>query len=192
MTVPSPATMDFFLTRRSRPARLLQRPVPTGAELRPILTAAARVPDHGKLEPWRFLVLEKPALDRLARKARLRGTALALDPERLQKGVAQFADADLVVAVVTVPRPTDKVPEFEQLLSAGAVCVTLLNACLASGWDASWLTGWHVHDPDFARDALGLATGERIAGLIHIGTAAAVPPDRPRPDLDAITTWVRD
>ncbi|MCB2116055.1 MAG: nitroreductase [Rhodobacteraceae bacterium] len=192
MTTPNPAAMEFLLTRRSRPAKLLRPPVPTEAELMPILTAAARVPDHGKLEPWRFLVLEKPALTRLARLAQARGEALGLDPERIAKGVAQFADADLIVAVVMVPRPTDKVPELEQVLSAGAVCLTLVNACLASGWDASWLTGWHVHDADFAANALGLAEGERIAGLIHIGTATSAPPDRPRPDVVAITTWVRE
>ena len=191
MTTPNPEAMEFFLTRRSRPAKLLRPPVPSEAELVPILTAAARVPDHGKLEPWRFLVLEKPALTRLAPLARARGEALGLDPERIEKGVAQFADADLIVAVVMVPRPTDKVPELEQVLSAGAVCLTLVNACLASGWDASWLTGWHVHDPEFATTALGLAPGERIAGLIHIGTAPSAPPDRPRPDIAAITTWVR-
>lgn len=192
MTQPNPAAMEFFLTRRSRPAKLLRAPVPTAAELRPILTAAARVPDHGKLEPWRFLVLEKPALTRLAALARTRGAAMGIDPDRIDKGVAQFADADLVVAVVMVPRPSDKVPEIEQILSAGAVCLTLLNAALASGWDASWLTGWHVHDPEFSREGLALAAGERVAGLIHIGTATSVPADRPRPDTGAITTWVRE
>ena len=191
MTDPNPAAMEFFLTRRSRPAKLLRAPVPTEAELRPILLAAARVPDHGKLEPWRFIVLERPALTRLAKLARARGAVIGVEPARIEKGVAQFADADLVVAVVMVPRPTVKVPLIEQVLSAGAVCVTLLNAALASGWDASWLTGWHVHDAQFCRDGLGLAEGERIAGLIHVGTAIAVPPDRPRPDLDAITAWVR-
>jgi nitroreductase len=192
MTTPNPAAMDFFLSRRSRPAKLLRPPVPSEAELMPILTAAARVPDHGKLEPWRFLVLEKPALTRLAGLARARGEAMGIAPDRLDKGVAQFADSDLIVAVIMVPRPTDKAPEIEQVLSAGAVCLTLLNAALASGWDACWLTGWHVHDPDFARGALGLAEGERVAGLIHIGTAASAPPERPRPEVAAITTWVRD
>lgn len=191
MTTSNPAAMEFFLSRRSRPARLLRPPVPTQAELMPILTAAVRVPDHGKLEPWRFLVLEKPALIRLAALARARGEAMGLAPDRIDKGVAQFADADLIVAVVMVPRPTDKAPEVEQVLSAGAVCLMLLNAALASGWDACWLTGWHVHDPEFARGALGLAAGERVAGLVHIGTAGSEPPDRPRPDVAAITTRVR-
>jgi nitroreductase len=189
MPVPNPAAMEFFLTRRSRPAKILRAPVPTRDALLPILTAAARVPDHGKLEPWRFIVLEKPALTRLAALAETRGAAMGLDPDRIAKGVMQFADADLAIAVVHVPRSTEKVPAIEQVLSAGAVCLTLVNAALASGWGASWLTGWHVHDADFCREGLGLDEGEWVAGLVHIGTETNTPPDRPRPDISAITTW---
>jgi len=189
MPVPNPAAMEFFLTRRSRPARTLTAPVPTRDELMPILTAAVRVPDHGKLEPWRFIVLEKPALMRLAALAAERAPGLGLDDEGARKGIAQFADADLAVAVIAVPRPTDRIPEHEQRLSAGAVCLTLLNAAMASGWGACWLTGWHVSDPDFRRDGLGLQPGEWVAGLIHIGTETSVPPDRPRPDVAALITW---
>lgn len=192
MPVPNPAAMEFFLTRRSRPAKILRAPVPTREELEPILTAAARVPDHGKLEPWRFIVLEKAALTRLAMLAETRGAAMGLDPDRVIKGVMQLADADLAIAVVHVPRTTEKVPEIEQILSAGAVCLTLVNAALASGWGASWLTGWHVHDGEFCREGLGLAEGEWVAGLIHIGTETNTPPDRPRPDIAAITTWVNE
>ncbi|MGB3316753.1 MAG: nitroreductase family protein [Albidovulum sp.] len=190
MPVPNPAAMEFFLTRRSRPAKILRPPVPMREELIPILTAAARVPDHGKLEPWRFIVLEKPTLTRLAALAETRGAQIGLDPDRIAKGVMQFADADLAVAVIFVPRPTEKVPHIEQVLSAGAVCLTLVNAALASGWGASWLTGWHVHDPDFCREGLELEEGEWVAGLIHIGTENTAPPERPRPDIAAITTWV--
>jgi nitroreductase len=103
---------------------------------------------------------------------------------------AQFSDAHLAVVVVFSPKPSEKIPEFEQLLSAGAVCLSLLNAALAAGWGGNWLTGWAAHDATFARTQLGLAPHERVAGLIHIGTETAAPPDRPRPDLDAITTWV--
>jgi nitroreductase len=103
---------------------------------------------------------------------------------------SQFSDSHLAVAVVYSPKPSDKIPEFEQLLSAGAVCLSLLNATLAAGWGANWLTGWAAHDPEFVATHLGLAPRERVAGLIHIGTETAAPPDRPRPDLDAITTWV--
>lgn len=192
MPIPNPAAMEFFLNRRSRPAKILTAPVPSREELLPILTAAARVPDHGKLEPWRFLVLEKQALARLAALARRRGAEMGLEPERIEKGVLQLSEADLAVAVVHVPRPTVKVPEIEQILSAGAACLTLLNAALASGWGASWLTGWHVHDAEFCREGLGLGAGEWVAGLIHIGTETTTPPDRPRPDLAAITTWVSE
>lgn len=189
MPDPNPAALSFLLTRRSRPAKTLTTPVPSRDDLAPMLTAAARVPDHGKLEPWRFIVLERDALLRLADVARRRGQAMGLDPDRIDKGALQFADAHLAVAVVHVPRPTDKIPAIEQTLSAGAVCVSLLNAALASGWGACWLTGWHVHDPDFCREALELAPGEWVAGVIHIGTETSVPPDRPRPDLDSIVTW---
>ena len=190
MPAPSPEAMDFFLTRRSRPARILTTPVPDRDALVPILTAAARVPDHGKLVPWRFMVLEKAALARLAGLAEKCGRELGLEAERIEKGVSQFAGSDLVVAVIHVPRPTDKVPEIEQILSSGAVCLSLLNAALASGWGACWLTGWHVHDPDFCREGLNLAAGEWVAGVIHIGTEKQAPPDRPRPDITDITEWV--
>ena len=190
MPAPNPAAMEFFLTRRSRPAKILRPPVPDRDALLPILTAAARVPDHGKLEPWRFIVLEKPALARLAALAEIRGAGMGLDPDRVAKGVMQLADADLAVAVIHVPRPTDKVPAIEQVLSAGAACLSLVNAALASGWGASWLTGWHMHDAEFCREGLGLADGEWVAGLVHIGTETSAPPERPRPDIAAITTWV--
>ncbi|MCB2111352.1 nitroreductase family protein [Albidovulum sp.] len=182
--------MDFLLARRSRPAKLLRPPVPERDEIMAVLTAAARVPDHGKLEPWRFVVLERPALVRLATAARARGAELALDPDQAAKGVAQFSDAHLIVAVIHSPKQSEKAPAIEQMLSTGAVCLSLLNAALASGWGACWLTGWVAHDPAFAREAYGLAPGEVVAGLIHIGTAASVPPERPRPDLAAITRWI--
>lgn len=191
MPAPNPAALEFFLTRRSRPARTLVAPVPTRDELTVLLTAAARVPDHGKLEPWRFVVYEKPALTRLAAAARALAEAKGMDMDAAAKGIAQFADADLVVAVVKRPLPTDRIPEIEQVLSAGAVCLTLLNAAQAAGFGSNWLTGWHVDDEGFRRDAMGLAGGEWVAGLIHIGTETSVPPDRPRPDIAAITTWVQ-
>jgi nitroreductase len=190
MPAPNPAALDFLLTRRSRPAKTLGLPVPDRAQLMPLLTAAARSPDHGKLEPWRFIVLGRPALLRLAGLAEARGTALGLDPDRIAKGVRQYADAQLAVAVVASPRPSETIPQIEQHLSAGAVCLALVNAALAAGWGANWLTGWAAHDPVFRTEALGLAPQEFIAGIIHIGTETAVPPDRPRPDLSAIVDWV--
>ncbi|WP_292286495.1 nitroreductase [Marivita sp.] len=183
------AVLDFLLTRRSRPAKLLQAPAPDRAELMPLLTAAARSPDHGKLEPWRFVVLQGAGLTRLAEAIGRHGAATGRPPEDIAKARQHFEDSPLCVAVIEVQKPSDKIPAIEQSYSAGAVCLALLNAALAAGWGANWLSGWPAHDPAFCESALGLAENERVAGFIHIGTASATPPDRPRPEIDAITTW---
>lgn len=183
------AAMDFLLRRRSVPAKTLGEPAPGRQALEPILRAAARVPDHGKLEPWRFVVLERAALERLATLVEAVGEARGEAPEAVAKQRAQYADAPLAVAVVSSPKPSEKIPEFEQLLSAGAACLSLLNAALASGWGANWLTGWAVYDARFRAEGLGLAEHERVAAVVVIGTAGSAPPDRPRPDLEAIVTW---
>ena len=190
MPRPNPQALEFLLTRRSRPAKTLTGPAPDRAALIPMLTAAARTPDHGKLEPWRFIVLRGAALARLAALVRERGAALQMAPEQIDKMQHQFASADLAVAVIASPKPSQKVPESEQLHSAGAACLALLNAALASGWGANWLSGWASHDRAFVEQGLGLAGHETVAGFIHIGTQTSEPPDRARPDLDAITSWV--
>lgn len=190
MPTPNPAALDFLLTRRSRPAKTLRAPVPKREEIEVLLTAAARTPDHGKLEPWRFIVLEKPALTRLAGMIPERARALSIEADKIDKAIAQYRDADLAIAVVESPVISGKIPPVEQSYSAGAACLALLNAALASGWGANWLSGWASHDPLFCRDGLGLAPHERIAGLIHIGTETNAPPERPRPDLAAKTTWI--
>lgn len=190
MPPPNPAALDFLMTRRSRPAKTLTTPVPDRTIIATLLTAAARTPDHGKLEPWRFIVLTKPALGRLADMVPARGAALDIDPEKITKAHAQYANADLAIAVICSPKPSDKIPQIEQTYSAGAVCLALVNAGLAAGWGANWLSGWPSHDRDFVRNGLGLADHETVAGLIHLGTETSVPPERPRPDLGAITTWV--
>jgi len=192
MSDPRPEVLDFLMTRRSRPAKTLVTPVPTREELAPILTAAARTPDHGKLEPWRFIVLEGAALQRLAENVTKRGPQVGIEGVKLEKARSQFADAELVVAVVSSPVPSPKVPEIEQILSAGAVCLSMLNAALASGWGANWLTGWMASDRTFLRNGLSLSKSEFVAGFIHIGTERIVPPERPRPDVEAITTWVSE
>jgi nitroreductase len=189
---PRPEVLDFLLTRRSRPAKTLTTPVPDRATVDTLLTAAARTPDHGKLEPWRFIVLERGANLRLAGLTRDRGADAGLEPEKLEKSARAFEDAHLVVAVVASPKASDKVPEVEQVLSAGAVCLALVNAGLAAGWGANWLTGWMAFDRPFLSEGLGLADQEFVAGFIHLGTETNVPPERPRPDLSAITTWVSE
>lgn len=190
MPARNQAAFDFLLTRRSRPAKTLTTPVPDRAALEQLLTAAARTPDHGKLEPWRFVVLAKPALTRLAAMVAERGAALGIDHDKITKAHDQYANADLAVAVISSPKPSEKIPQIEQVYSAGAVCLALLNAGLAAGWGANWLSGWPSHDRDFVRSGLGLADHENVAGLIHLGTETNAPPERPRPDIAAITTWV--
>lgn len=185
------AALDFLLTRRSRPAKTLTGPVPDADALQSILTAAARTPDHGKLEPWRFIVLEKTALRRLASDVVLRGAALTLSAEQVAKAQAQYANADLAVVVVSSPVQSEKIPLIEQVYSAGAVCLSMLNAALAAGWGANWLSGWPTHDRVFVEQSFGLTADESVAGIIHIGTETNPPPERPRPDLDRITSWIR-
>ena len=184
------AALDFLLTQRSRPAKTLKGPAPDRETMTKLLTAAARTPDHGKLEPWRFMVLERAALDRLAVAVEARGKELGIDPDKLAKAVAEYANSPLAVVVVSAPKPSEKIPQIEQVYSAGAVCLALVNASLAAGWGANWLSGWATHDETFRKSAFGLSEDERIAGVIHIGTEGAVPPERPRPDVAALTTWV--
>ncbi|OSP55704.1 nitroreductase [Pseudoruegeria sp. SK021] len=190
MLAPNPDALTFLQTRRSRPAKTLTGPYPSRADLIPLLTAAARTPDHGKLEPWRFIVLTGDALTRLATIARQRGDELGLDPEPIAKMEDQFLRSGCAVAVIEIQRDSEKIPALEQTYSAGAVCLSLLNAGLASGWGANWLSGWAAHDRVFMEQGLALAPHERIAGFVHFGTETAAPPERPRPDIDTITTWL--
>ena len=190
MPDPNQAALEFLLTRRSRPAKTLTGPVPSREELAPILQAALRSPDHGKLEPWRLIVLEGAALARLAALVPETGARLGRSSEEVTKAQDQFANSDLAIAVIEVSRPSPKVPAIEQTYSAGAVCLALLNAALASGWGANWLSGWASHDRAFVRNALELQDNERVAGFIHIGTETAAPPERPRPDPDQVVSWV--
>ncbi|MFN7004257.1 MAG: nitroreductase [Roseinatronobacter sp.] len=187
MPTASPV-MNFLLTRRSRPAKMLTAPAPDRAELSQLLTAAARVPDHGKLEPWRFIALTPPALTRLAAAVAARATEKDLPPDACEKAVTTFTGSPLVVAVVASPKPSEKIPEIEQTLSVGGVCLSLVNAALASGWGACWLTGWPAMDRP-VQESLGLAPHEWIAGFVHIGTSNITPPDRPRPDIAHLTEW---
>lgn len=192
MPDPNPHALEFLLSRRSRPAKTLEPPVPDRDTLTTLLTAAARTPDHGKLEPWRFIVLERAALERLAGLARERAAALGHDAEKADKGASQFEQGNLAVAVIEVQKPSEKIPALEQTYSAGAACLALLNAALAAGWGANWLSGWPSHDRTFMASGLGLSENERIAGFVHIGTETSAPPERPRPDLDRIVTWISD
>lgn len=184
------AALAFLAARRSRPAKLFSHPVPDRAQLEEILTAALRVPDHGKLEPWRLIVVQGAAFRRLADLAEARAHELGGDAEKIAKGRGQYDLGKLAVVVIASPKPAPKIPAAEQLLSAGALCLNILNAAEAAGWGANWLTGWPAHDPDFAARAFGCQGEETVAGIVHIGTPAEDGPDRPRPDLSRLVTWV--
>lgn len=184
------AALDFLATRRSLPAKTFTAPVPSRDEMMEILTLATRVPDHGKLEPWRLLVLSRDALLQLADLAETRAKALGGDAEKIAKGRGQFDLGQCAVVVISSPKPVEKIPLTEQMLSAGALCMNLVHAATAAGWGASWLTGWPAHDPEFRMQAFGCRSDETVAGIIHIATPTALPPDRPRPDLGQIVSWV--
>ena len=192
MPTPNQAALEFLLSRRSRPSKMLTGPVPDRAALQPILQAALRSPDHKKLEPWRLIVLERDALERLAALVVRIGEATGRDPAEIEKQRQVYAGGELAIAVIGSPVAQEGVPVVEQVLSAGAVCLGLLNAALASGWGANWLSGWASHEPSFGQDGLQLAVGEFVAGIIHIGTETAEPPDRPRPDMEAKVSWMSE
>ena len=189
MPEPRPEVLDFLLTRRSRPAKTLVEPGPDRAELMRLLTAGARSPDHKKLAPWRFAVIEGGARDRLASAAADRLGELGREAE-IEKCAGQFRHGAVVVVVISSPVPDEGAPEWEQQFSAACVCLGVLNAALAAGWGANWLTGPLARDPEFLRNELGCSGPETVAGFIHIGTETVAPPDRDRPDVEALTRWV--
>ncbi|MEO6298277.1 MAG: nitroreductase [Paracoccaceae bacterium] len=189
MPRPDPAAFAFLSNRRSRPAKLFAGPVPDRDQLLPILTAALRVPDHGKIEPWRLIVVDRAAMQRLADLAEARARELGGDAEKIGKGRGQYDMGQLAVVVMSSPKDHPKVPPAEQIASAHALCMNILNAAEAAGWGANWLTGWPAHDATFAARAFGCTLAESVAGIVHIGTPHTDGPDRPRPDPDRIITW---
>ena len=181
--------LDVLAARRTVPLPKLGGPGPTEAELERLLRIAARVPDHGKLVPWRFLVIEGEARHRAGEL--IAKAFLADEPDADESRVAQergrLAHAPVVVAVISRAKPHPKIPDWEQVLSAGAVCMNLVVAAKAMGFSATWLTQWFGYDRRVL-DGLGLAPDERIAGFLHIGRPVEIPADRDRPDLARIVT----
>ena len=182
-------TIALLKRRRSIPPPMMTGPGPTPDELATILTVASRVPDHGKLVPWRFVVFEGRARERASQVALEIRQADQPDLDEAMRAEEQrrFARAPLVVAVVSRAAPHVKIPEWEQVLSAGAVCMNMIVAARALGFSATWLTEWMAYDARF-RAAIGLAEHERVAGFIHIGRTTAAIEDRPRPRLAEIVT----
>jgi len=177
--------LDRLATRRSAPAQALTDPGPTLDQIETILTLGARSPDHGKLSPWRFVVLGRPTRLALA-QALYPLAARQPDPTKAAKVLAKLTAAPTTILVISAPVSGHKVPVWEQELSAGAVCMNLEHAASALGFGASWITDWYAYDPAAAA-LFDIAPGERIAGFIHLGTLAEPPLERVRPDLAAIT-----
>jgi nitroreductase len=189
---PAPASSEvlrFLARRRSLPVRDLGEPGPTAAELDRLLALAVRVPDHGKLAPWRFVVLAGDARARLGEAVAAAFLARQPDaqPPSIEAERSRFLRAPTVVAVVSAPVANPKVPEWEQVLSAGAVCHQLLLAANAMGFAAQWITEWYGYDHRVLA-ALGLGGGERLAGFVYLGTARAEAEERARPDVGAKVT----
>ena len=186
------AMLDALQTRRSVKPDLLTEPAPQGAELETILTIAARVPDHKKLVPWRFVVFAGEArrsVGELFAKACEAEEKEQPSPVRLEMERNRFQRAPLVIAVVSRVNPRPGAPEWEQILSAGAAAMNLCHAANAMGYSTAWLTEWIAYSPA-VRTGLGLAENERIVGFVHIGTAKEAPTDRERPALsDVVTHW---
>jgi nitroreductase len=184
-----PDAIELLKTRRSVKPREMTGPGPSPAELETILTIGARVPDHGKLAPWRFIIFEGDARQRAGEViakvfARKNPGAPSTDIEIERK---RLTDAPLVIGIVSFTKPHPKVPAFEQELSAGASAMNIVTAATALGYGACWLTGWFSFDRDVL-DGLGLKPDEKLAGLVHIGTPTKPSEDRPRPQLSDIVT----
>lgn len=186
---PMPEMIDFLSRRRSTKIAAMGGPGPDAAQIRTILTLAARVPDHGKLAPWRFIIIDGNAQKQAGAAARAIYGEQNPDatPDRLEIEENRFCRAPLVIGVVSRPRPHDKIPEWEQVLSCGAVCLNLCLAANALGYASVWLSEWCAYDRAFATRA-GLGADERFAGFIHIGTPVQPPTERERPNIDEFIT----
>ena len=184
-----PDALALLKTRRSVKPIELGDPGPTPAELETLLTIAARVPDHGKLAPWRFLVFEGKAREQAGETIAkiFRESHADATPDQIEFERKRLARAPLVIAVISRAGPHVKIPEWEQQLSAGAAAMNLVHAAYALGYAASWITEWYAYDRRVL-DALGLQPNERIAGFVHIGRPAKPPQDRDRPKLADIVT----
>jgi nitroreductase len=184
-----PDALELLKTRRSVKPMELAGPAPAPSETETLLRIASRVPDHGKLAPWRFIVFEGNARtiagDTIA--ATYRADHPEATPDQIEFERRRLARAPLVIAVVSRAGPHVKIPEWEQHLSAGASAMSLVFAAHAMGYAASWITEWYAYDRRVL-EALGVAPHERVAGFVHIGKPVKPPDDRDRPKLDAIVT----
>lgn len=182
--------LDYLQDRHSTPVAQIKEPGPSLEDVNAILTLASRVPDHGKLAPWRFIVYRgevRQALGEAFLKIAL-GNNPELGEAAMEAERTRFVRAPVVIGVISTAAPHVKIPEWEQVLSAGAVCLNMLVAANAHGYVANWRTEWIAYD-ERAHAALGIRPGEKVAGFIHIGSSDFPVPDRPRPQLADIVTY---
>ncbi|MCB8840133.1 nitroreductase [Aurantimonas sp. VKM B-3413] len=185
--------ITLLSTRRSIPIPMLAEPAPEGAELDEILTIAARVPDHGKLAPWRFILYRREAAARIGEALAdlvARREAADATETRLRVERGRFTRAPLVVGVISRAGEHVKIPVWEQVLSGAAAAMNLVNAAHAKGYAANWVTEWVAYDEQ-AKAILSIAPEEKVIGFIHIGTPQEPPSDRPRPALADIVSEAR-
>jgi nitroreductase len=177
-------TLTLLAERRSAPAQTLAAPGPSTEEVELLLRLGARVPDHGKLSPWRFVLFEPEA--KAVYAARLKTLAEGRGDAQGAAKLAKLTSAPFTLAVISRPDPAAEIPEWEQVLSSGAVCMNLLIAAEAMGYGANWITDWYAYDAE-ALAILGVGAGERVAGFVHVGTAPEPPQERVRPDVAKLT-----
>ena len=182
-----PTVLDLLLSRRSCAARAMTGPGPSKTQLADILRAGARVPDHGKLFPWRFVVFEGEARERFADILVETLSQEDASPSLCEEWRARATAAPVIVAVISAARESIKIPLWEQELSAGAVCQNMLIAVHAMGFVGNWLTEWYAYHPA-VKQKIGLKAGERIAGFIYMGTPKEELQERPRPEMDKIVS----
>jgi nitroreductase len=180
---------DFLLKRRSVVVRDMGEPGPNDAEIEKIMRAGMRVPDHGRLTPWRFIVIRGEARDKMGK---ILGTAFrAANPDCIDEQVEveeeRFGRAPVVIAIVSHTDPEHKIPEWEQILSSGAACQTMLISALSMGFAAQWITEWYAYNDD-VKAALGVQSPDRIAGFLYLGTMGDAPTDRARPEYENIVS----
>jgi len=188
-----PDTIELLLKRRSVVAANLKDPGPDEKQLKTLLRIAARVPDHGKLAPWRFIVFQGGAradFGRMLAEITKRNIPETTG-ERVDLEAGRFMRAPVIIAVISGSEIHPKIPQWEQVLSAGAVCQNLLVATSAMGFAAQWITEWYAYD-EAVRAPLGLAKHEKVAGFIYIGSSDEIPEDRRRPDLEELITYWSD
>jgi len=188
----SPETLDLLLRRRSSSAKAMGEPGPSTEQTRQILQAGIRVPDHGKLAPWRFIVFEGEGR---AEFGEVLASALTASKSNISEALlrferGRFLRVPLVIAIISSPQLDKAIPEWEQRLSAGAVCQNMLIAAIALGFGAQWITEWCAYDAGVGK-ALGLSTDERVTGFLYVGTGREPLSERPRPDLDTLVRYWR-